>query len=54
MIIIQKILAKLIVYSCWHGFKQLIWHGLPNEPDLMRCKKCGKITKLDINIRDNL
>ena len=36
-----KQLAKRLF--CWHRYRQLRWHGLPNEPDLMQCTKCGRI-----------
>lgn len=52
--LIQKIVARIMVMFCWHEYKQLPWLGCPNEPDLMRCKKCGKIINLDCAIRDNL
>ena len=29
---------------CWHKYKQLPYHGLPGEPDLMQCIRCGKIS----------
>lgn len=54
MLFIQKIIARLRILFCWHQFRQLRWHGLPNEPDLMRCEKCRMITELDFAIRDNI
>lgn len=54
MKLIQAIVARIKILFCWHAFKQLPWHGCPGEPDLMRCSKCGKVTKLDCAIRDNI
>ena len=30
-------------FACWHSWKTLKWHGLPNEPVLAECRKCGYI-----------
>lgn len=52
--IIQKIIARIKILFCWHNYRQLNNHGLPNEPDLMRCDKCGNQIRLDCAIRDNI
>jgi hypothetical protein len=38
---IKSLLKRIF---CWHKYKQLVWHGLLGEPDLMECKKCGKVS----------
>jgi hypothetical protein len=44
IVIIQKIIKFINQhFTCWHEWENLTWHGLPNEPFLMRCKKCGHI-----------
>lgn len=50
MFFIQKIMASIKMFFCWHKFKKMAWHGLPNEPDLMRCQKCGAIKKFDYKV----
>jgi hypothetical protein len=42
MVPIGNLIRRLL---CYHTYKQLKWHGLPGEPDLMRCTKCGRITR---------
>ena len=32
-------------FFCWHNWKRLVNHGLPGEPDLSVCIKCGLITE---------
>jgi hypothetical protein len=31
-------------FACWHEWRGLKYHGLPNEPVLAQCCKCGYIT----------
>lgn len=45
--ICQKIKTFFIRRTCAHKWIQLKWHGLPGEPDLMRCIKCDWITKFE-------
>lgn len=32
-------------FLCWHEWRTLKWHGLPNEPVLSRCRRCGYIAE---------
>lgn len=44
MKIIQMVLTFLRQRFCWHDWRYLKYHGLPNEPLLIECKKCKWIT----------
>jgi hypothetical protein len=32
-------------FYCWHQWRTLKWYGLPNEPVLAECRKCGLIAE---------
>lgn len=48
----QKLWARVLTNFCRHDWYRLRHHSLPNEPYLMRCRKCLKMARLDTYLTD--